>query len=235
MTRPESTPSFRHALVVGAGPGLGAALARRFAAEGLRVSLAARNPQRLDDLCRETGATAYACDAVCERQVAELFESLGADGPDLVVYNAGNRAGGAILDIDAEAARGSIEINAFGALLVAREAARRMQAAGRGALLFTGATASVKAFAGSAPFAMGKFALRALAQSLARELAPLGIHVAHFVIDGGILSPRRQLDAEQPDRWLEPAAIAEAYWSVANQHRSAWTWEVELRPWLEKF
>ncbi len=226
---------YRHALVVGAGPGLGAALARRFAGEGLRVSLAARNPSRLDDVCRETGARAYVCDASSQSQVSRLFAGFGGDEPDLVVYNAGHRARGGIAEIDPDAARESLEINALGALLVAREAARGMLSRSHGALLFTGATASIKAYAGSAPFAMGKFALRALAQSLARELSPRGIHVAHFVIDGGILSQRREVDADRPDGWLDPAAIAEAYWSVACQHRSAWTWELELRPWLEKF
>jgi len=129
----------------------------------------------------------------------------------------------------------AIAISAFGGFLVAQAATRRMLPRGHGAILFTGASASVKGYAQSAPFAMGKFALRGLAQSLARELAPQGIHVAHFVIDGGIKSARRPPDPEKPDSLLDPDAIAQSYLHVLQQPRSAWTWEVELRPWVEKF
>ncbi len=126
-------------------------------------------------------------------------------------------------------------ITAFGGFIVAQQAVRRMLPKAKGALLFTGASASVKGYAQSAPFAMGKFALRGLAQSLARELGPQGIHVAHFVIDGGIASARRPADPAKPDALLDPDAIAESYMQVLRQPRSAWSFEVELRPWVEKF
>jgi len=129
----------------------------------------------------------------------------------------------------------AIAVSAFGGFLVAQQAARRMLAKGRGAILFTGASASVKGYAQSAPFAMGKFALRGLAQSMARELAPQGIHVAHFVIDGAIRNPGRSEAPDKPDSMLDPDAIAETYLHILRQPRSAWTWEVELRPWVEKF
>ena len=155
---------------------------------------------------------------------------------DVVLYNASYRTRGPFLDlVPADVAR-SMEVSAFGGFLVAQQAARRMVAQGEGAIFFTGASASVKGYAQSAPFAMGKFALRGLAQSMARELAPKGLHVAHFVIDGGInrgpQDPRRERGS---DGLLDPAAIAETYLHVHAQPRSAWTWEVELRPWTETF
>jgi NAD(P)-dependent dehydrogenase (short-subunit alcohol dehydrogenase family) len=159
--------------------------------------------------------------------------ALGA--PDVVVYNASGRARGPIGELEPEVVRQALEVSAFGGFLVAREAAARMTAAGRGAILFTGASASVKGFARSSSFAMGKFALRGLAQALARELAPQGVHVAHFVIDGAVRSAVRPDPAERPDSTLDPDAIAEAYLAVLAQPRSAWTWEVELRPWVESF
>jgi NAD(P)-dependent dehydrogenase (short-subunit alcohol dehydrogenase family) len=129
----------------------------------------------------------------------------------------------------------AIAVSAFGGFLVAQQAARLMAARGSGAILLTGASASVKGYPNSSAFAMGKFALRGLAQSMAREMSPRGVHVAHFVIDGGIRSAARQVPNDNPDSLLNPDEIAETYWYVANQHRSAWTWEVELRPWVEKF
>jgi NAD(P)-dependent dehydrogenase (short-subunit alcohol dehydrogenase family) len=155
--------------------------------------------------------------------------------PDIVVYNASARARGPVETLDpAEVAR-AIAVGGYGGFLVAQQAARLMLPRGSGAILLTGASASVKGYPNSSAFAMGKFALRGLAQSLARELSPKGIHVAHFVIDGGIRSAARPDPADAPDSMLDPDAIAETYWQVARQPRSAWTWEVELRPWVERF
>jgi NAD(P)-dependent dehydrogenase (short-subunit alcohol dehydrogenase family) len=227
---------YRRALIVGAGSGLSASLARRFAREGMRVDMAARRIDKLAELCDATGAHAHVCDAADASQVAALFAALDQDGaPDLVVYNASGRQRGPIIELDtAEVARG-LAVSAFGAFLVAQQAARRMLPQRRGAIVLTGATAGVKGFALSASFAMGKFALRGLAQSLARELSPQGIHVAHFVIDGGIRAAQRPDPPDAPDSTLDPDAIAETYWHVLNQHRSAWSWEVEVRPWVERF
>jgi NAD(P)-dependent dehydrogenase (short-subunit alcohol dehydrogenase family) len=232
-----SQPSFTTALIVGAGHGLSTALARRFARSGIRVALAARNPGRLAALCAEINARAYACDATQEAEVVRLFEDVRAayGEPDVVVYNASGRVRGPFTELAPAAVANAIAVSAFGGFLVAQEAARRMLPAGHGAILFTGASASVKGYAGSAPFAMGKFALRGLAQSLARELSPKGIHVAHFVIDGGIRSDAYREPADRPDSMLDPNAIAEAYFHILHQPRSAWTWEIELRPWVERF
>ena len=229
--------NYRSALIVGTGPGLSASLARLFAAKGLRVALAARHTDKLASLCAETGATAHACDAADAGNVARLFEAVEADqgAPDVVVYNASGRERGPLVELDPAAVQRAIAISAFGGFLVSQQAARRMLPQGRGAILLTGATAGVKGFALSAAFAMGKFALRGLAQSMARELSPQGIHVAHFVIDGGIRSAARPMPANNPDSMLEPDAIAESYWHVLQQHRSAWSWEIEVRPWVERF
>ena len=230
-------PTFETALIVGAGRGLSASLARLFAGEGLRVALAARDAEKLAPLCAETSAKAFACDAVEPDQVARLFSAVEAaiGAPDVVVYNASARARGPVAELVPAEVERAIMVSAFGGFLVAREAARRMVPKGHGAILFTGASASVKGYPLSAPFAMGKFALRGLAQSMARELAPQGIHVAHFVIDGGIRNPGRVEPADRPDSMLDPDAIAAAYLSVLRQPRSAWTWEIELRPWVERF
>lgn len=155
--------------------------------------------------------------------------------PDVVVYNASARARGPFVDLDSASVAQALAVSAFGGFLVAQQAARRMSAKGHGAILFTGASASVKGYAQSTPFAMGKFALRGLAQSLARELSPQGIHVAHFVIDGAIRNPGRTEPPDAPDSMLDPDAIAHAYLDILRQDRSAWTWEVELRPWVERF
>jgi NAD(P)-dependent dehydrogenase (short-subunit alcohol dehydrogenase family) len=230
-------PRYETALIVGAGEGLSASLARLFVREGLRVAMAARNPGKLDTLCRDTGARAFGCDATDPDGVARLFEAVGRDVgvPDVVVYNASGRARGAFVDLVAADVAQSIAVSAFGGFLVAQQAVKRMLPNKRGAILFTGASASVKGYPQSAPFAMGKFALRGLAQSMARELSPQGIHVAHFVIDGGIRSLTRAEPADRPDSMLDPDAIALSYWNVLRQPRSAWTWELELRPWIEKF
>jgi NAD(P)-dependent dehydrogenase (short-subunit alcohol dehydrogenase family) len=223
------------ALIVGAGSGLSASLARLFAKEGMRVTLAARNTGKLAPLVKETGAVAIACDASLSSQVDALFEKVPA--PDLVVYNAGYRTRGPLVSLDPKEVERTLAISAFGGFLVGQAAAKRMLPRGSGAIFFTGASASVKGYAESAPFAMGKFALRGLAQSMARELAPKGIHVAHFVIDGGI--SQGAADARARDRgadgMLLPDEIAKNYLNVYRQHRSAWTWEIELRPWVEKF
>jgi NAD(P)-dependent dehydrogenase (short-subunit alcohol dehydrogenase family) len=228
---------YRTALVVGSGSGISAAFARTVASAGLKVGLAARNVEKLALLVGEMGAHTFAVDASQPEAVARLFaaadERLGE--PDVVLFNAGARAHGPIAELDPEAVRKAIEISAFGGFLVVREAARRMIPKGRGAILLTGASASVKGYPHSAAFAMGKFALRGLAQSAARELGPKGIHVAHFVIDGGVRSARRPDPAERPDSALDPDAIAQTYVEILRQPRSAWSLEVELRPWVESF
>lgn len=222
------------ALIVGAGPGLSASLARLCAREGMRVALAARNAAKLPALAEETGASVHACDASRREDVDALFDALlDAQGtPDLVVYNPSARVRGAVADLDPVAVERAIAVTAYGGFLVARRAAMAMRERGSGSIQFTGASASVKGYAESSCFAMGKFALRGLAQSMARELAPKGVHVAHFVIDGGIASGARVPDR---DEWLDPDAIAASYLHVHRQPRSAWTWEVELRPWVERF
>jgi NAD(P)-dependent dehydrogenase (short-subunit alcohol dehydrogenase family) len=228
---------FRTALIVGTGPGLSASLARLFAGKGLKVALAARTADKLASLAAETGASVHACNAADPAAVAALFDAVEArhGAPDVVVYNASARVRGALVDLPPDDVKRAIEISAFGAFLVSQQAVRRMLPNRHGAVLLSGATAGVKGFALSATFAMGKFALRGLAQSMARELSPQGIHVAHFVIDGGIRSAARPVPTDKPDSLLDPDAIAETYWATLNQHRSAWSWEVEVRPWVEKF
>jgi NAD(P)-dependent dehydrogenase (short-subunit alcohol dehydrogenase family) len=184
-----------------------------------------------------TGSEAFNCDAAKRDEVEKLFADLDAAKltPDVVVYNASYRTRGPLLDLDPVEVEKALRITAFGAFMVAQAAARRMLPRKHGAIFFTGASASVKGYAQSAPFAMGKFALRGLAQSMARELSPQGIHVAHFVIDGGIRSARRAEPPDNPDSLLDPDAIAQSYLHVLQQPRSAWTQELELRPWVEKF
>jgi len=230
-------PDYKTALIVGAGEGLSASLARLFARNGIKVALAARKIEKLGALCTQTGARAFACDATNAEEVERLFGLIEREiaSPDIVVYNASARARGPFVDLVPAEVAHAMAVSAFGGFLVAQQAAKRMLPNKRGAILFTGASASVKGYPQSAPFAMGKFALRGLAQSMARELAPQGIHVAHFVIDGGIRSAARTEPADRPDSFLDPEAIAESYWNVLQQPRSAWTWELELRPWVEKF
>lgn len=230
-------PAYRTAFIVGAGSGLSASLARLLRAEGLQVALGARNIARLEALAAETGALPVTTDAANLASVAAAFERVESElgSPDVVIYNASGRLRGPFVDLDAAAVGAALEVTAYGGFLVAQQAARRMLPRSCGAILFTGASASVKGYPQSAPFAMGKFALRGLAQSMARELAPRGIHVAHFVIDGGIRSASRPDPADAPDSLLDPDAIARTYLHVLRQDRSAWTWEVELRPWVERF
>ncbi len=226
--------TYQSALIVGAGSGLSASVARAFAKAGMAIALAARSTDDLAALAQETGAKTYACDASQRDQVEKLFAAIDP-APDVVVYNASYRTRGPFLELDPVEVEKAIIVSAFAGFLVGQAAARRMLPRGRGAILFTGASASVKGYAQSAPFAMGKFALRGLAQSMARELGPQGIHVAHFVIDGGIRGARRAEPADKPDSLLDPDAIAQTYLYVLQQPRSAWTHEVELRPWVEKF
>ena len=225
------------ALIVGVGPGLSASLARLFARHGLQVALASRDPDKLQKLAEETAAATFACEATEPEEVAALFEVVVATQgvPDIVVYNASARARGPVTELLPEDVARAISVSAFGGFLVVQQAARHLVARGSGVILLTGASASVKGYPNSSAFAMGKFALRGLASSMARELSPKGVHVAHFVIDGGIRSAVRPDPNASPDSMLDPDAIAETYWQVANQPRSAWTWEVELRPWVEKF
>ncbi|WP_049732338.1 SDR family NAD(P)-dependent oxidoreductase [Rhizobium ecuadorense] len=228
---------YESALIVGAGSGISASLARQLSALGVKVGLAARNIEKLQTLIGETGASAFAADVSQPASVAALFEAANAaiGGPDVVIFNAGARVRGPLAELDPADVEKAMATTAFGGFLVAQQAARRMIPRGHGAILFTGASASVKGYAQSAPFAMGKFALRGLAQSAARELGPIGIHVAHFVIDGAVRSQMRPDRAEKPDGTLSPEAIAQTYIDVLRQHRSAWSLEVEVRPWTENF
>jgi NAD(P)-dependent dehydrogenase (short-subunit alcohol dehydrogenase family) len=225
------------ALIVGAGSGLSASIARGFATAGMRIALAARGIDDLGPLAAETGAKAFACDASDRDAVKRLFADLAGTlgDPEAVVYNASYRTRGPLVDLDPTEVEKCLAVSAFGGFLVAQQAARRMLPKASGTILFTGASASVKGYPQSAPFAMGKFALRGLAQSMARELAPQGLHVAHVVIDGGIRSAHRSDTADRPDATLDPDAIASCYLFLLRQPRSAWTWEIEVRPWLEKF
>ena len=225
------------ALIVGVGVGLSASLARLFAAEEMSLALASRNPDKISDLAADTRARLYNCEASDAASVDAMFAGVEADlgVPDVVVYNPSYRVRGPLVQLDRAQVRRSLEITAYGGFLVGQAAAVGMLAKGSGAILFTGASASVKGYAQSAPFAMGKFALRGLAQSMASEFQPKNIHVAHFVIDGGIRSATRSPPKDRPDGFLDPDSIARAYLDILRQHRSAWTWEIELRPWLENF
>ncbi|MEJ5979012.1 SDR family NAD(P)-dependent oxidoreductase [Novosphingobium sp. PS1R-30] len=225
------------ALIVGAGAGISASFARALAAKGVKVALAARDVAKLALFAEEIGAVALPVDASDPAAVRALFSEVESriGVPEIVLYNASGRVRGAIAELDPEAVRRAIEVSAFGGFLVVQEAAKRLLPRGAGAILLTGATASVKGFAQSSAFAIGKFGLRGRAQSAARELSPQGIHVAHFVIDGAVRSATRPDPAEAPDSTLDPDDIAQAYLSVLTQPRSAWSWEVELRPWVERF
>jgi NAD(P)-dependent dehydrogenase (short-subunit alcohol dehydrogenase family) len=219
-----------NALIVGAGAGLSASLARLFANEGMTVALAARDTGKLAGLAGEVDAKTYVCDVADPASVAALFADLDRDmgTPDLVVFNPSYRVRGPVAELDVEEVKKTLMITCYGAFLVGQQAARRMEEKGGGTILFTGASAGVKGYVNSAPFAMGKFGLRGLAQSMARELQPKNIHIGHFVIDGGI-------GHGEGDTKLEPDAIARTYLDFHRQHRSAWAWEIELRPWVETF
>jgi len=227
------------ALIVGSGPGLSASLARLFTKEGMKVALAARNVKKLDGLVKEIGGRAYACDASSPADVQKLFQSVSQDigNPTVVVYNASGRVRGPLTELDPEAVRQTILVTCYGGFLIGQEAARRMLKAGNGTILFTGASASVKGYANSAAFAMGKMGLTGLVQSMARELQPRNLHVAQVVIDGGICNPDRpeRRTERGPDGCLDPEEIAQTYLHLHRQQRSAWASHVELRPWAEKF
>ncbi len=226
-------PETRSALIAGVGDGVSASLARLLAREGYDVALAARDPGKLSALAAETKASVHACDVSQVQEVEALFSGLPR-GRDVVIYNPSYRTRGPLIELDPEEVRRTLEVCAFGAFLVAQQAARHMLARGSGTIIFTGASAGVRGFARSAPFAMGKFALRGLAQSMARELHPQNIHVGHVVIDGGIRSSRR-VDEPGADKLLDPDAIAQSYLHLINQPRSSWSWEIEVRPWVEGF
>ncbi len=227
------------ALIVGAGEGLSASLARLCAKQGMDVALAARDPDKLGDLCAETGASAYACDVIDEDSVDAMYDAVISEKgvPNLVVYNPSARARGPITELDRKAVKNAVLITCYGGFVVAQKAAELMLERGSGSILFTGASASVKGYPNSSSFAIGKFGLRGLAQSMARELHPQNIHIGHFVIDGGIQkkSGDERAASRGDDGMLDADAIAESYLHVHGQHRSAWSWEIELRPWVEKF
>ena len=229
--------AYRRALIVGTGAGLSASLARLFAKAGMQVAVAARRADNIAALAKETGGKAFACDATDRGQVAKLFADIEAAGgaPDVVVYNASYRTRGPFVELDPVEVERALMVTTYGAFLVAQEAAKRMVPHKLGAIMLTGASAGVKGYPQSAPFAMGKFALRGLAQSMARELSPQGIHIAHVVIDGAIRSAARTEPPDKPDSMLDPDAIAQTYLHLLQQQRSAWAWEIELRPWVERF
>lgn len=222
-----------HAIIIGVGPGLGAALVERCTREGLAVTAGARNLDRLRGLLDQRGlkdATAMACDVTDAASVADLFAEAAATrgAPALVVFNASGYARGGILELSASQVEAAWQVGCLGGFHVGQEAAKAMAPLSRGTILFTGATASLRGGANFAPFAIAKFGLRALSQSMARELGPKGIHVAHILIDG-------QIGTVEGDAKLQPGAIADAYWHLHRQPRSAWTQELDLRPWAEKF
>lgn len=227
------------ALIVGAGDGLSASIARLFAQEGMQIGLVARNIDKLKSFAEEVNAHCFACDVSHPSAVNELFAECDRlfYSLDVVVYNPAPRTRGAFIDLDPSAVAEAIAVGSYGGFLVGQQATRRMLSQGCGTILFTGATASIKGYAQSAPFAMAKFALRGLAQSMARELAPQNIHVGHIIIDGVIQSSRMQRECppDSPDSLLNPDDIAKEYLHLVRQPRSAWTWEIEVRPWLERF
>jgi len=228
---------FNTALIVGAGSGLSGALARVLHAEGIKVALAARSTADLGSLAKEVGGQTFTCDASKRADVEKLFADLdGSFGaPEIVVYNPSYRTRGPIAELDPAEVEKTLMVTAFGGFLVGQQAVKRMLPKRQGCIIFTGASASVKGYAQSAPFAMGKFALRGLSQSMARELHPQGIHVAHVVIDGGIKSERRQEPPGKTASLLNPTSIAATYMHLIHQPHSAWSTEIEVRPWVETF
>ncbi|GLS42720.1 SDR family NAD(P)-dependent oxidoreductase [Methylobacterium brachythecii] len=228
---------YRNALIIGAGSGISGSMTRLLRSAGLPVIIAARNTDKLTPLVEETGPIALQVDASDPVGVARLFDETEAriGTPEVVIYNASGRVRGPIADLDPGEVERAVGVSALGAFYSVQQAAKRMIPAGKGAILLTGATAGVKGFALSSPFAMGKFALRGLAQSAARELAPQGIHVAHVVIDGRVRPVGHTDPEDRPDSTLDPDAIAQSYINLLRQHRSAWSWEIEIRPWVESF
>ena len=228
------------ALIVGAGSGLSASLARTFSDQGMKIALAARNTEKLTDIAAETDANLFCCDATSLEQVNNLFSTVVTElgTPNVVVFNASARVRGAITDINPDDVKEALLITSYGGFLVGQAAAKLMVPKNRGTICFTGASAGVKGFPMAATFAMGKFGLRGLAQSMARELHPQNIHVVHVVVDGGIRSAEKnriEPREDDPDKWLDPDEIASTYWHLHTQHRSSWSWEIEVRPWVEKF
>ena len=229
------------AVIVGVGPGLGKALAAACAQDGMAVAIVARDLDRLKTLTADLGrsVTAYEADAADSQSLKKTFRRIEADlgEPDLVVFNAGTFEPGMVLDIDPEDFERCWKIGCYGGLVTAQEAARQMMTRGKGTIIFTGATAALRGSKGFANLAVPKFGLRALSQCLARELGPQGIHVAHVIIDGQIESERYAHLAKDrgPDALLKPKEIAAAYLTLHRQERSAWTQELDLRPWVEKF
>ena len=227
------------ALIVGAGSGLSASLTKRFLSGGMHVVLAARNIQKLSTLCNNTKATAYCCDATNQNEVESLFIKVNKrfGDPDVVIYNASSRVRGPITEVKPAQVLQALTTTCYGGFLIAQQAAKRMVPRGEGAIFFTGASASVKGYSKSAAFAMGKFGLRGLAQSLARELHPKKVHVGHFIIDGGIKKKSDGADADLAlnSVLLDPDAIADVYWQFLQQPSNTWAWEIELRPNGEVF
>ncbi len=230
--------------IVGVGPGLGAALAMRFAEAGHAVALLSRSARHREPIAKTINgqlgkALGYDCDVSKPESVSRAFahirDTLGS--PGTLIYNAGDFAAGGVLEMDPERFERAWRINCHGAFLCAREVLPAMREAEAGTLLFTGATASLRGGAGFAGLAVGKFGLRALAQSLAREFGPQGIHVAHIVIDGQIATPaaRERQPGRGAETFLAPEDIAETYWQLYCQPRSAWTLELDLRPHVESF
>ena len=225
-------------LIVGVGLGLSASLARLFHSEKKTICLASRNTEKLASLKEETNAHVFTCDASDPIHVEELFkktdEAIGT--PEIVIYNPSARVRGSIVDLDPNETKKAIDITCYGGFLVAQQAAKRMLKKGEGNIFLTSASAAVKGFPLSSVFAMGKFGLRGLAQSLARELHPQNIHIGHFVIDGGISASHREERQEDGSyKLLDPDEIAKSYLHFYQQHKSSWSWEIELRPWVEKF
>jgi NAD(P)-dependent dehydrogenase (short-subunit alcohol dehydrogenase family) len=229
--------AFKSALIIGAGTGISGSLARIFARQGLQVGLVSRNSAKLRAIAAETSARTFSADAADPKAVAALFKQVDEriGSPDIVIYNPSARAHGPIAEINPEHVEKAIAITAYGGFLAVHHAAQRMVPNGHGAILLTGASASVKGYPQSAAFAMGKFALRGLAQSAARELGPKGIHVAHFLIDGAVGNARNHDDLNKADGTLTPDGIAQSYWNVLQQPRDSWTFEMDLRPWTEQF
>ena len=219
-------------LIVGVGSGLSASLARLCSKKNMVVNLAARNIDKLKALKEETNANTYQCDSTNKESVSNLFKELDntIGTPNLVIYNAAARVRGSIVELDPVQTQKAIEVTCYGAFLIAQESAKRMLKRKSGSIFFTGATAGVKGFANSSVFAMGKFGLRGLAQSLARELHPQNIHIGHFIIDGGIGSK-----SDTNYKMIHPDSIAKTYLNFYDQDSSAWSWEIELRTSKEKF